>query len=573
MDFQVSALKWRPQKFGQLVGQDHIIRTLTNAIELDRVAHSYVFSGTRGVGKTTTARIFAKALNCENGPTMEPCDSCSFCVEIRQGNCIDVLEIDGASNNGVAEVRDLIDNIQYATSSCRYKIYIIDEVHMLSRSAFNALLKTLEEPPSKVVFMFATTELLKIPETILSRCQRFEFKPLTRKQVIGQMEQICREESIDIDQGSLEQLAKNGSGSMRDSQSLLDQVIAFCGKEIRRESVESVLGVVARDILEKFFSMLSSRDAAGLIAQIQEIADTGKDLQYFCRDLIEYTRNLILIQVARDPATLLDNDLIDLPTLRKQAETFHSDELHQIFTVLSHAESEMKRSPHAQMVFEMAVLRLTDIRPFHDIVKLIQDIDRLAEKKSPEIANDSLNHNPKPFVQSTVATTYLVAEHPVGAPETDGNVPSSFESGAISDSVENIFHGKDIRALWKKSQNEILETKVRFGHYFQNCRVAALPPSTLRLEFLDDFTLGLVKKEENLKVIREVLQKNFNAAVKLETGIQPVSEITELGRGDDSGNKEEEKKRTEEYNRKSVDQSQIQIIQDALDIFGGAVIR
>ena len=301
MEFQVSARKWRPQKFAELIGQEHIVRTLVNAIELDRVAHAYLFSGTRGVGKTTTARIFAKALNCQNRKASEPCDACTHCLEIRQGNNLDVQEIDGASNNGVAEVRDLIENIQYAASSCKYRVYIIDEVHMLSKNAFNALLKTLEEPPPRVIFIFATTEQNKIPETILSRCQCFEFKPLSHKQIVQQLDLICKHDDIAIDRRSLAEIAKNGSGSMRDAQSLLDQVIAFCGKKVTHGSVESVLGIVGQSALESFVDRLITRDAAGLVDQVQEIANAGKDLNTFCRDLVEYIRNLMIVQVAKDP--------------------------------------------------------------------------------------------------------------------------------------------------------------------------------------------------------------------------------------------------------------------------------
>ncbi|MCH7623924.1 MAG: DNA polymerase III subunit gamma/tau, partial [Nitrospinae bacterium] len=296
MEFQVSARKWRPQKFSELIGQEHIVRTLRNAIKLERVAHAYLFSGTRGVGKTTIARLLAKALNCAEGPAAEPCDKCQFCVEIREGNSVDVQEIDGASNNGVAEVRDLIENIQYAPAACRYKIYIIDEVHMLSKSAFNALLKTLEEPPAGVVFIFATTELIKIPETILSRCQCFEFKPLASKQIQSQLQLIAQHDAIDIDARSLEEIAKNGAGSMRDSLSLLDQVIAFCGKKVDSGSVETVLGVAGPKALETFMDLIAKKDPA-LLENIQDLVDNGKNLHYFCRDLIEYIRGLLLVKI------------------------------------------------------------------------------------------------------------------------------------------------------------------------------------------------------------------------------------------------------------------------------------
>jgi len=379
VEFQVSARKWRPQKFSELIGQEHIVRTLCNAIELDKISHAYLFSGTRGVGKTTTARILAKAINCKKGPISEPCDECDFCQEIKQGNSIDVREIDGASNNSVAEARELIETIQYAASSSRYKVYIIDEVHMLSKSAFNALLKTLEEPPQRVVFMFATTELSKIPETILSRCQCFEFKPLSDKQIIKQLGVICSQEGIKVSGLSLEKIAKTGAGSMRDSQSLLDQVIAYCGNKIDNDSVEEVLGVVARTTLAKLVDHLIKRDSVKLIETVQTIITDGKDLNFLCRDLAEYLRNLMIVRLSEKPETLLDFEDVDLQTLKEQSKGFHADELQQMFSVLCRTELEMKRSSLSQMIFEMAIFRLADVRPFSRIDDMIRKINSLEE--------------------------------------------------------------------------------------------------------------------------------------------------------------------------------------------------
>ena len=375
MEFQVSARKWRPQKFSELIGQEHIVRTLRNAIELGKISHAYLFSGTRGVGKTTTARILAKALNCAKGPISEPCDECDFCQEIKLGNSIDVREIDGASNNSVAEARELIETIQYAASASRYKIYIIDEVHMLSKSAFNALLKTLEEPPPKVVFLFATTELSKIPETILSRCQCFEFKPLSQRQIIEQLEIICDQEGIEANGLSLEKIAKSGAGSMRDAQSLLDQVIAYCGNKIENDSVEEVLGVVGRTTLEKLVEHLIKKDSVKLIESVQSIITDGKDLNFLCRDLAEYLRNLMMVKLSNKPEELLDMQVCNLQVLQDQSKAFHVDELQQMFSVLSRTEAEMKRSSLAQMIFEMSILRLADVRPFHRIDDMIKTIN------------------------------------------------------------------------------------------------------------------------------------------------------------------------------------------------------
>jgi len=545
MEYQVSALKWRPQNFADLVGQEAIIQTLSNAIRLDRVAHAYLFSGTRGVGKTTAARILAKALNCEAGPTAEPCGTCSFCVEIRQGNCADVMEIDGASNNGVAEVRDLIENVQYAPSACRYKIYIIDEVHMLSKSAFNALLKTLEEPPSRVVFIFATTELIKIPETILSRCQCFEFKALTQNQIVEQMRLICDREAITIDNLGLQQIAKNAAGSMRDSQSLLDQVIAFCGKKVEAKSVESILGIVARDVLEGFIDDLAGRDCPALIARLRDVADAGKDLNYFCRDLIEYLRDLLLAKLTKQPETLLDPQTCNLPVLKRQAEKFHADELQQMFTVLSHTEAQMKRSPLPQTLFEMAVLRLTDVRPFRDIGEMIERINRLDNGTVPEETNiaDEVARPERP----------ATGRQPEEAPGRQEPPPAD-----ANGSPEN-------EALWQAVTGRICNQKPYFAHYLDACRAEFPAPGVLQLNFSDPFTLERIKKEENLKIIADAIQ----AIRKTDVEIKLVLKSTG---NNSSSDIREEKKNTKGYN-KPKDQAEIQILRDALDIFGGSIAR
>ena len=494
MDFQVSARKWRPQKFSELIGQEHIVRTLSNAIELERVSHAFLFSGTRGVGKTTTARILARVLNCEKGPTIEPCGTCSLCMEITQGNCIDVQEIDGASNNGVAEVRDLIDNVQYATSSARYKVYIIDEVHMLSKSAFNALLKTLEEPPPRVIFIFATTELIKIPETILSRCQCFEFKPLSNAQITKQLELICGQEEIQIDTKGLVEISKVGAGSMRDAQSLLDQVIAYSGKKIDTDSVESVLGIVGGTTLELFAELLIKREPAELIALVQEVANQGKDLGLFCRSMMEYLRNLLMVKVSRNPENLLNTHTCDLNVLKKQAEGFNADELQQMFTILSRAETEMKRSSLGQMVFEMAILRLTETRSFKSIDDLIHKINQVEVQP----ARSAVPAPVAPVPQRDSGATSAKTAPPVAQPEN-----GSFDS-----------------TTWSKIRQEVSRKRPAFEHYLDKCQVLALNEKEIQLMFADSFTLEMVEGLENIKFIKEM--------VKLASGHE-VQVILKLG--------------------------------------------
>ena len=284
MSYIVFARKWRPKTFDDVVGQEHITNTLKKAIEKNRVAHAYIFSGTRGVGKTTTARILARALNCEKGPTPEPCGECTNCKNILSGSSFDVLEIDGASNNGVDDIRELRDNIGYSSMGGNNRIFVIDEVHMLTKSAFNALLKTLEEPPKNVIFIFATTEPQKIPATIHSRCQRYDFRRISVEQVLGRLVHICESEKIAFEKSALTLVARKAEGSMRDALSLLDQVYSFCQENITEKEVRTVLGLVETEVYERIMDSISSKDPAPALKTVQDILYQGFDLQEFILD-------------------------------------------------------------------------------------------------------------------------------------------------------------------------------------------------------------------------------------------------------------------------------------------------
>jgi len=541
MDFQVSARKWRPQKFSELIGQEHIVRTLRNAIELNKISHAYLFSGTRGVGKTTTARILAKAINCAKGPIPEPCDECNFCQEITLGNSIDVREIDGASNNSVAEARELIETIQYAASASRYKVYIIDEVHMLSKSAFNALLKTLEEPPPKVVFLFATTELSKIPETILSRCQCFEFKPLSQRQIIEQLEIICDQEGIEANGLSLEKIAKSGAGSMRDAQSLLDQVIAYCGNKIENDSVEEVLGVVGRTTLEKLVEHLIKKDSVKLIESVQSIITDGKDLNFLCRDLAEYLRNLMMVKLSNKPEVLLDIQVCNLQVLQDQSKAFHVDELQQMFSVLSRTETEMKRSSLAQMIFEMSILRLADVRPFHRIDDMIKTINSLEEKAE------------QPVVLSTT---------PINSVKDELKNQESVElsSGRCLDFGSN----------WQQIKQEICARKPVFKHYLEQCKVLNFSESNLDLGFIDAITLDQVKNQENLQLVKDAVKLVCDREINVTLVLSDKASVPVTNSS--SGRLASKEINMNSFNQ-GQDKSEAEIIQDALDVFGGVVIK
>jgi DNA polymerase-3 subunit gamma/tau len=371
------ARKYRPQNFSELVGQEHVSRTLQNAIDSGRVAHAFLFTGARGVGKTSTARIMAKTLNCAEGVTHEPCNVCPQCLEITAGNSTDVFEIDGASNNGVDDVRDLRDNIKYLPSHSRYRIIIIDEVHMLSTNAFNALLKTLEEPPEHVKFIFATTEPHKLPVTILSRCQRFDFKRVTLPKIIARLRFIAGEEKVTISDSSLALIARKGDGSMRDSLTAFDQVLAFCGDSVIDEDVATLLGTIDRRLLADISAAVFNGDTQGALAGIKQVDLVGYNMRQFCQELIEHFRNLLVIRSVKKPEEILELTAAELEELNNQSLHVTAQDIQRRLTLLIKAESEMAYASFPRLIVEMALLKATIMAPIVPIQELIEKIKSL----------------------------------------------------------------------------------------------------------------------------------------------------------------------------------------------------
>ena len=379
MSYLVLARKWRPQVFEDVIGQRPITQTLQNAISQKRVAHAFLFTGARGVGKTSTARILAKALNCETGPSINPCNQCKTCHEISSGTSMDVIEIDGASNRGIDEIRELRENVRYTPAKSRHKIFIIDEVHMLTREAFNALLKTLEEPPPHIIFIFATTEPHKIPSTILSRCQRYDFKRIPLKEIVESLKRITEEEKVQISQRGLLYLARESEGSMRDAQSLLDQVISYAGKEIRDEDIVEVLGLVDQKILYDTLEAIADRDAGRCMDVVEQVYLYGYDVQHFCRELLHSLRNLILMKVSQHPGHLIELPEEELQVLRKLAERFPFDHLNHLFNLLLRGEEEVAQSTFPRTMLEMTLIRMATLRPvlaIEDILKKLEGLER-----------------------------------------------------------------------------------------------------------------------------------------------------------------------------------------------------
>lgn len=386
MSYQVIARKWRPQTFEDVTGQEPITRTLRNAIEHERLHHAYLFSGARGVGKTTTARLLAKALNCHKSkkPTPTPCAiddgaACASCREIAEGRSIDVLEIDAASNTGVDNVREaIIGNVAIAPARDRYKVFIIDEIHMLSGAAFNALLKTLEEPPPRVVFIMATTEKHKLPETILSRCQQFEFRTIATARIAERLRLIADAEKIKISADALREIARAGEGSMRDAQSAFDQVISFSGAEITAEDVETALGLASSEMLSRVTGAIADEKPAEALAVVNDLVMRGHDLRNFCRDLLGHVRNLLVAKVTGETSELLDTASSDARALVQQANNFSESDLTRFFHSLTETENNLRTAAHPRYQLEVGLVKLIEMRrvvPLHHLLERLSALE------------------------------------------------------------------------------------------------------------------------------------------------------------------------------------------------------
>jgi len=377
MEYLVLARKWRPQIFEDVVGQDHVVKTLRNAVTLDRVAHAYIFSGPRGTGKTSVARLLAKSLNCEKGPTDKPCNQCVNCREITGCVSLDVREIDGASNRGIDEIRELRENIKFSPVSSRYKIYIIDEVHMLTTPAFNALLKTLEEPPSHVVFVFATTEIHKVPATILSRCQHFDFKRISVRQIADNLGHIAKEEGINISNAGLSWIAREGEGSLRDAQGIFDQVISYAGTDIKDADVEEILDLADRRLIFELSGAVLERDAGACLKIIDEAYYSGVDIKHFYQMLLGHFMNLLTMKITDGNGVLGDIPDHEIVDLKKLAQGTSKDTMQRILDILMAEEDDIRRSMEPRVNLEYAVVRMAYLEPLIPVDEIISRMESL----------------------------------------------------------------------------------------------------------------------------------------------------------------------------------------------------
>lgn len=441
MSYQVIARKYRPQTFSDLAGQEHITRTLTRALDQQRLHHAYLFAGVRGTGKTTSARILAKGLNCHKGITSQPCLQCPSCLEIASGNALDVLEIDAASNTGVDNVREvIINNIAMSPARDRYKIFVIDEVHMLSNNAFNALLKTLEEPPSHIIFIMATTELHKVPNTILSRCQQFEFRQIPTDKIFRRLREIANSEGIKIKDEALREIARAGAGSLRDAQSAFDQVIAFSGSEIAEEDVTASLGLVSASTLGNFAGAIAGRDTSAIISLVEQVSARGYDLRNFTRELMAYLRHLLVVKSGITSSELLGVADIEVVKLEELASQFSEEDLVRCFHLLAETEKEVKDSPHPRFQLEIGLVKLatiTRLRSLDELINRLEELEaRLNGGKTAGFTTKSISEYGKTAstraasgyelsVKSPIPAKPGITESVINHPDPIANVPAS----------------------------------------------------------------------------------------------------------------------------------------------------
>jgi DNA polymerase-3 subunit gamma/tau len=583
MSYQVIARKWRPQKFEDVTGQEVLTQTLRNSIEHGRLHHAYLFSGARGVGKTTTARLVAKALNCHKtaGPTATPCatideTTCPSCREIAEGRSMDVLEIDAASNTGVDNVRDVIINsIAIAPARDRYKVFIIDEVHMLSPSAFNALLKTIEEPPPNVVFIMATTDEHKVPETITSRCQLFEFRTIATAKIAERMRLIADAEKISISDEAIREIARAGDGSMRDAQSAFDQVISFAGEKIKTEDVEKALGIAGADVLARIINGIAENKPAEALAIVDDLVMRGHNLRNFCRDVLSHLRDLLVVKVSGDPK-LLDSSSAIANTLQQQAALFSESDLVRFFHSLAETEASLKDAANPRYQVEVGLVKLMEMRRLTSLGDLVARIAELedalrtgkppAERKTPQPAPDSgqgkagaRSATSGSSGRSASASDYARGSERVIDPSSTITDSTSDESPAATTTSGSLID-KIKSELEKKKRRLLIAALDAAGR-------VELEGDELSIEFLPEarHSRDTLAKADNAKALREACAEVCGREIGIRFAIRQAE-------SDESApaSPEEEERRTKQQAREAVAQNPT--VQQVLRAFGGEIV-
>lgn len=507
MSYTALYRKWRPTSFEEVRGQDHIVKTLKNQINSGRIGHAYLFCGTRGTGKTSIAKIFARAVNCEHPVDGSPCGECSMCRQIAAGASLNVVEIDAASNNGVENIRDIREQVQYPPTDGRYRVYIIDEVHMLSIGAFNALLKTLEEPPSYVIFILATTEVHKIPITILSRCQRYDFKRISIDTIAGRLAELTQAEQIDVDDRALRYVARAADGSMRDALSLLDQCVAFhFGEKLTYDNVLEVLGAVDNRVFSKLFQAVLASDTKACIREIEEMIIQGRDLSQLVNDFVWYMRNLLIAKTTDEPGDMLDMSEENLAVLKEEAAGVDTETLMRYIRIFSELSGQLRYASQKRILVEIAFIKLTTPSMEQNLDSILQRITLLEQKMQEMPDNLQKLASFAPAAGQAASSKTAVVETPP-EPKTVSLPPAQYED----------------LMLMRKEWGRIASLSQLVGSIRLSLPKTSVEPAgegCLCIVCTDENTFGIINREPELKNLQEVVQEKYKKTLQFKVRLE-----------------------------------------------------
>lgn len=551
MSYIVMARKWRPQTFDAVVGQAHVVQTLKNAIGANRISHAYLFTGPRGVGKTTTARLLAKAVNClsplEGG---EPCNHCVRCEEIGGGGSTDVIEIDAASNGLVDDARDLREKVRYAPVSCRYKVIIIDEVHMMSNAAFNALLKTLEEPPAHTLFILATTESHKVPATIVSRCQRFDFRRIPVKEIVGRLSTMAGAESIEVEPEALEVVARGADGSLRDAQSLFDQIVSYSGKRVTAQDVVTVLGLVAAEVFSGLVDAVSKRETAKALEIVEQLVSGGADLRLFMKDWVEYWRRLVLARAVAAPQDLPSLAGYRVEELVKQAKLFPLEELLQIAKLAAATDDQLRYTQHPRLLLELLLLQLCAA----DRVVSLETVWSQLQALEGRLGDAA------PAPAGRAASSPAAEAHPAGLRPAEPEPPEG-EPALVADALEEVppaTYLDQVRQAWPAVQLAVGNQNRRLQALLRDVTVTAAEEGWVELTCASAYHATGLEPEEARRVVEGALKDELGRPTRMRLK-QPSAAKAET----------EAPQREKEFEEIAQREP---LVQKTLEMFGGQIV-